>query len=132
MKSSQRTAKTVFFVLRADDEQLLRLGLWVVTAASVGEEVDVLLCAPALARLADGSFDAAAQGTASRAAGLGLPPPTELLAQAKMLGPVRLLGCETEMLLAGLETSALEGKLDDIVSLPSFWRAHADSRIVTL
>lgn len=132
MPLSQTSSKTVFFVLQAGDEQLLRLGLWTVTAASVGEAVDILLCAPALVRLAEGTFDSLSDGTSRASRSLGLPPPSELIAQAKLLGPVRLLGCETELLLAGLAADVLGDKLDGIVSLPSFWRENATSRLVTL
>lgn len=122
----------VFLVVQATDEHLLRLGLWAVTAASVGESVDVLLCAPALRRLADGSFDDLQDGTAGKAAAVGLPPPSQLLDTARALGPFRLLGCETELLLAGLKASDLAGRLDAVVSLPGFWRDNRHARLVTL
>lgn len=122
----------VFLVVQATDEHLLRLGLWAVTAASVGESVDVLLCAPALRRLADGSFDDLREGTAGHAGALGLPPPLELFASARALAPFRLLGCDTELRLAGVEPSALAERLDAIVSLPGFWRDNRHARLVTL
>lgn len=124
--------RTVFLVVQATDEHLLRLGLWTVTAASVGEDVDILLCAPALKRLADGSFDRLETGTASRAGSLNLPPPLELIDQARQLAVVRLLGCDTELRLAGLSANALDGQLDAVVSLPSFWRESRNARLVTL
>lgn len=132
ISASKSQARTVFLVVQATDEHLLRLGLWTVTAASVDENVDILLCAPALARLADGTFDRLETGTASRAASLGLPAPLELIAQARQLATVRLLGCDTELRLAGLEENALDGQLDAVVSLPSFWRESRSARLVTL
>lgn len=132
MHADQTRPRAVFLVLQASDEHLLRLGLWTVTAASVGEDVDILLCAPALARLADGSFDALAHGSAAKATILGLPPPTQLIDQARQLAGVRLLGCDTELRLAGLQPDALDGRLDAVVSLPSFWREARGARIVTL
>lgn len=123
--------RTAFLVLSADDESLLRLGLWVLTASSVGEQVDVLLCAPALCRLADGSFDAVrSSGTAAGREALGLPAPSALLSQAKELSSVRVVTCETELALAGLQT--VPPGLDGLVSLPTFWRETAAARLVRL
>lgn len=122
---------TAFLVVSADDESLLRLGLWVLTAASVGERVDVLLCAPALRRLADGSFDETpGSGPAASRSTLGLPAPSALLSQAKELSAVRVVTCETELALAGLETPP--AGVDALVSLPSFWRETAAGRLLRL
>lgn len=118
----------VFLVQQASDEQLLRLGLWVVTAASVGERVDVLLCAPALERLLEGAFD----NSTPAAARLGLPTLAALLEQARALGPMRLLTCDTEIALAGLSRDVVSARVDEVVSLPSFWRSTQGARTVVL
>lgn len=132
MTTSTNLPRTVFLVVQASDEHLLRLGLWTVTAASVGEDVDILLCAPALKRLAAGDFDRLVTGTASRASSLGLPPPLELIAHARELACVRLLACDTELRLAGIAAGVLDEHLDAFVSLPSFWRETRSARVVTL
>jgi peroxiredoxin family protein len=68
----------------------------------------------------------------ARARQLGLPAPTALLEQAKELSPVRVVSCGTELLLAGLTEEAVQPLIDDIVSLPSFWRETAGARVVSL
>ena len=116
----------VFLVVSADEERLLRLGLWVVTAASVGERVDVLLCAPALRAVMDGVLERPSPGHVQ------LPSAAELLTQARALAPVRLLSCDTEIALAGFTVSDVGSRLDEVVSLPSFWRAGRGARTVVV
>ena len=124
--------RTVFLVISADDETLLRLGLWTLTAASVGDDVDVLLTAPALRRWLDGSFDVASGASATARARTGLPPPSALVSQAKELASVRVVSCDTELALAGVSEAEAKGRLDALVSLPSFWRESAAARLVRL
>jgi len=124
--------RAVFLVVSADDEKLLRLGLWALTAASVGEMVDVLLTAAPLKEWVSGSFGEE-QGRA-RAAGevAGVLTPREMLRQAKELAPVRIVTCDTEMRLAGLSESEVRSTVDEIVSLPAFWREAREARLITL
>lgn len=119
-------AGTVFLALSAEPEALLRLGLWVVTAASVGERVDVLLTAGPLRAFQEGA------GPPANASALGLPGPASLLAQAKGLGHVRVVSCDTEVRLAGLEDAGAMACVDELVSLPSFWRQNIGVRTVTV
>jgi peroxiredoxin family protein len=120
--------RTVFLVLDDDPPRWRSLGLWAITAASVGESVDVLVTARPLRALARGAFDA----PDAEAASLGLPSPRELLAQAKALAPVRIVTCDTEARLAGLSDEEARASVDDVVSLPSFWRELGSARVVTV
>ena len=109
----------------SDDDSLLRLGLWAVTAVSVGESVEILLCAAPLARLVRDGLTPAKRPE-------GLPPPLELLQNARELGPLRVVTCHTELQLAGLAEDDVRARVDEIVSLPSFWRASAGARTIVL
>jgi peroxiredoxin family protein len=123
--------RTVFLVMADDAPRLLRLGLWAVTATSVGERVEVLLTSAALAswiRSPDGAFDVAPEN----AGALGLPTPRALLKEARALGPLRVVTCDTELRLAGLVEADVAPHVDGIVSLPTFWRETAGARIVTI
>ncbi len=117
--------KVSFLVSASDDERLLRLGLWVLSAASVGDSVDVLLTASPLRRWVKGDFGSSTPALA------GLPTARALLEEARQLGGVRLVTCDTEVRLADLAEDVVKPVVDEIVSLPSFWRA-ATGRLVSV
>ena len=75
-----------------------------ITAAAAGDRVLVVLWFDALARWVGGTFDEAVdpgdEAVASRHRALGLPPPSEMLAEARAIG-ARLAACETAVLLSG-------------------------------
>jgi peroxiredoxin family protein len=110
--------ETTFLVVSSDPEMLWRAALWALTAASVDETVRVWLTAPAL--LALGESPVRAEGSEAT----GLPDVFGLLKEARALG-ARVLTCETELALAGLEPDEVEGLVDAIEPLPSFWRGAA-------
>lgn len=116
---------TVFLLVSDDREQLLRAGLWALTAASVGEQVQVLLTAGPLRALLAGT------PPPPRAVALGLPGPAALLADARALG-ARVVTCDTELLLAEVAASDALAVVDAVESLPSFWRATAAARLVVV
>lgn len=120
-------SRTVFLAVSADPERLLRLGLWTLTAASHGEAVDILLCAGPLAALAEGRAGETVPATA-----LGLLPLRKALDEARGLAKVRVVTCDTELMLAGVAPADAAELVDEMVSLPSFWRALGDARVVTL
>jgi peroxiredoxin family protein len=116
--------RTLFLVTTGEPERVARAAVWALTAASVGEEVRVLLAAPALRACAPG-------GPMDGPVLAGMPPVRELWGEVRALGG-RVVACTTEVAWSGLRPEALEGWLDDIVSLPSFWRESADFRVVAL
>lgn len=185
---------SIFLVKSTSYDSLHLLGMWVISALSVGEQVDILLSAAPLRAWVDGSFGEesserssglssesesasesspdlgskstseahpkprskphseplpeslessappespelseppkAALARAQAVKQLGLPSPKSLLLEAKELGGLRILSCSTEVLLAGLSEEELKGKVDEVVSLPSFWRESAGCRTV--
>jgi peroxiredoxin family protein len=126
-----RGERTVFLVVGDEAERLLRLGLWAVTAASIGERVEVLLSSGPLRAWIDGE-DGPFDTVRPHARDLGLPTPRGLLLEAKALGPLRIVTCDTEWRLAGVAEEDVRRRVDEIVSLPTFWRETAGARIVTI
>jgi peroxiredoxin family protein len=118
--------RTVFLVLSGDAERLLRVGLWALTAASCGETVELLLTAPALRSWVD-----PVEGP-DAARSLGLPPWRAMVEEARALAPVKVLSCETEVALSGVSLEAARAAVDEVESLPSFWRRLGEARVVTI
>lgn len=118
---------TLFTVVSDSAEHRLRLGLWALTAASVGERVEVLLTAGPLRRWVEGRFDEGLDGLPT-----GVPKPTEALALARTLAPVRVTTCDTERLLSGLDEVAVAGCVDAMTSLPSLWRETKGARSIMI
>lgn len=133
--------RSVFLVASTDHDRLHLLGMWVLSAASVGEQVDVLLTADPLGawishRFGESQGDDSpavpnpAGSRRTRAAALGLPSPRQLIEEARAFGGVRVLTCDTEARLAGLTPADVAGQVDEVVSLPTFWRETAGCRTV--
>ncbi|WP_373048027.1 hypothetical protein [Vulgatibacter sp.] len=91
-----------------------------ITAAAAGDAVLVVFWFDALARLAAGTFDEPLQGedeaVAARHRALGLPPPAEMLAEARLLG-ARFAACETGVRLAGVDPSRARELVDEVPGL---------------
>ena len=117
--------RTLLLVVSAEPERLARAALWTLTAASVDDDVTVLLTAPALRALVEGA------PLPSGWESLRLPSPTTAFADARQLGAV-VVTCDTELALAGVDEQAVRALVDDVVALPSLWRAHHASRLMTL
>ena len=90
-----------------------------VTAASLGEEVTLVLAAEPLRAFVLGRFEEGAPATAGEAR---VPPLLETLAEARRELGLRVVACETAVRLAGLEVEAARAALDELEPLPSQWR----------
>lgn len=117
-------ARTFFMVATGEPERVLRAAMWALTAASVGDEVCVLLTAPALVACRPG-------GPMDAPVLEGMTPVRELWGEVRALGG-RVVTCSTEHTWSKLSHEALEGWVEDIVSLPSLWRDMAASRVVVI
>jgi len=117
--------QTLMLVVSSEPERLARAALWALTAASVDDPVTVLLTAPALRALIDGAT------LPSHWDALRLPAPAAAFADARQLGAV-VVTCDTELALSGVDEAVVRPLVDDIVALPSLWRAHRASRLMTL
>ena len=115
----------VLHVVSGDSERLFRAGLWAVTAQASGDEVRVLLTAPALRVLA------ADEPAPVEAVQLGFPSPKSLLGEARQLG-AKVVTCETELALSGVAHGAIEGLVDSVEPLASFWRETRSAQRLVL
>lgn len=87
-----------------------------IAAAAAGDRVLVVLWFDGLVRWVRGTFDEPLPGedaeVARRHRELGLPAPSEMLAEARLLG-ARIAACETGVRLAGLLPGDLADRVDE-------------------
>lgn len=96
-----------------------------VTAAALGDAVTLALSFEPLRAWVAGRFDDGAPPTAAAA---GVPPLSEALAEARRELGLRVVACETAVLLAGLDPAAARAALDGLEPLPSQWRLAQGGR----
>jgi peroxiredoxin family protein len=89
------------------------------TAAALGDEVTVALAFEPLVALVEGRFD---EGAPAGAAAAGVPPLSETLAEARQALGLRLVACQTAVVLASLDPETARASLDGLEPLPSLWR----------
>ena len=90
-----------------------------ITAASLGDEVTLVLAFEPLRALVEGRFD---EGALPTAAAARVPALSETLAEARRELGLRVVACETAVRLAGLAPEAARAALDGLEPLPSLWR----------
>ena len=134
VRSVTNSHKTVFLVEAQAYEPLLHAALLAVTASADGDEVHAMFFFGALSALARGRLDAAtprdAQVPARRRA-LNLPSIDDLFAQARQLG-ARLYACDTHLRLAAVDATELTGRIDEVISLPTFWKLTREARVIAI
>jgi peroxiredoxin family protein len=99
-----------------------------VTAASLGDAVTVVLSFEPLRAFVSGRFE---EGAPPAAAGAGVPPLAETLAEARRELGLRVVACETAVRVAGLDPEAARGALDGLEPLPSLWRLAQQGRALS-
>lgn len=105
-----------------------------ITAAVGDDEVLVVFWFDALRHLGKPAFDAPSEDEADREVWrrhkeLGLPPPSEMLAEARALG-ARFLACETAILLAGRTAEEIRERVDDILGLQEIHALAREAEVV--
>lgn len=104
-----------------------------ITAAAAGDEVWVILWFDGLVRWVQGTFDQALPGEDEAIAGrhraLNLPPPSQMLAEARMLG-ARLAACETAVRLAGLHPAEVAERVDRLPGLQEILELAKEADLV--
>lgn len=101
--------RLLVFLHSGDDARLRSAASLIAAAAALGRPVTVVWEGAALRRLA--ADDLGAPGPA------GLPPVAEMIAEARLLGGVRLLACPTAVLAAGLTETDVAGRVDAVTGL---------------
>jgi len=106
------------------------------SVAAVGERVDIALFFGALDAWARGRWDELDPEppvSAERLESLGMPPISEMLAQGREDGLIRVYACSGSARMLGLETAQVQASVDAILGWQSFSRMIRDSsRVVTL
>jgi peroxiredoxin family protein len=104
-----------------------------ITACAAGDQVLVVLWFDALQRHVRGGFDDPLPGedrrVSERHVGLGLPPPAQMLAEARALG-ARLVACETAVRLAGLDPLEVRRFVDDLPGLQELLAEARQAQLV--
>lgn len=106
------------------------------SAAAAGERVDVALFFGALDAWARGRWDELDPQppvSVERLESLGMPPLSEMLAQGREEGLIRLYACSASARMIGLETAQVQTAVDAMLGWQSFSRMIRDAgRVVTL
>jgi peroxiredoxin family protein len=106
------------------------------SAAAAGERVDVALFFGALDAWARGRWDELDPEppvSVERLESLGMPPLSEMLAQGREEGLIRLYACSASARMIGLETAQVQAAVDAMLGWQSFSRMIRDAgRVVTL
>lgn len=105
-----------------------------ITAAAGGDEVCVVFWFDALRLWGKPAFDAPGPSEEDAAVHrrhgeLGLPPPSEMLGEARTIG-ARFLACETGILLAGLGPEELRAQVDEILGLQQIHALAREAQVV--
>ena len=105
------------------------------SAAAAGNRVDVGLFFAALDAWVEGRWDDLDPGPCLDPESpelLSFPPLTTLLDPGRESGQVRLLACSASTRLLGLETAAVQDRVDAIVGWPTFSKLVQEAgRVVT-
>lgn len=106
------------------------------SAAAAGDRVDVGLFFGALEAWARGRWDELDPRpplTAERLESLGMPPLSEMLADGRQEGRIRVYACSATVRLLGLDTAGVQASVDALLGWQSFSRMIKDAhRVVTL
>ena len=106
------------------------------SAAAAGERVDLALFFAALdawVRERWDELDPAPPLSAERLEALDMPPLTEMLAQGREDGLIRIYACSASTRLLGLDAASVQAKVDILLGWQSFSRMIREAgRVVTL
>jgi len=109
-----------------------QLASMAITSAAAGDETWVVLWFGALQRWMEGRFDEALageeEGIAARLRELNLPPPGQMLEEARSLG-ARIVACETGVRLAGLDPEQLGALVDHRPGLQEILEAAKEASL---
>ena len=109
MSSAVVAARTVVFLSHADPGALRLAASCALTAAAMGDRVDVFLFGPAVRAVVDAAADAGAPGGEDEVA---------MLAQARTSG-CRLIACSASVVAEKVPLAEAERSLDAVVGWPT-------------
>jgi peroxiredoxin family protein len=124
----------MFIVQRGGYEPAYQAASMGITAAALGDEVVFVFAFEALRQLVRGDFGRPQSDKemveSARAEGLGVPPPVQMLEEARGLG-ARRLACDTMLKLSGVSLAEAERVLDGVLGLAALWRLTEGARVLT-
>jgi peroxiredoxin family protein len=127
--------RTVLFLRQAGYEAAFQAASLGITAIAMGEEVYFVFWFDALGELLRGKFGSPQNdretAESARAAGLGVPPPRQMLDEARSLG-AKLIACDTTLKICGFSAPDATGALDEVIGLASILRLTQGARVISL
>lgn len=101
----------------------------------MGDEVYFVFAFDALRQLLRGRFGTAVNedesAESARATSLGVPPPKQMLDEARSLG-AKLIACDTTLKICGFSPSDATGELDEVIGLASILRLTQGASVISL
>ena len=126
--------RVVFFVSQPSYEPAYQAASLGITATAMGDDVYFVFAFDALRALLRDAFGKPhterEASESARAEGLGVPPPTRMLSEARAMG-AKILVCDTTLKLCGLTAHDVVGKVDEVMGLAAIWRLAQDARTLT-
>jgi len=125
--------RVLFFIHSGGYEPAFSAASMGITAAAMGDEVYFVFAFDALRQLARDTFGTANTereiSESARAKGLGVPPPAQMLQEARQMGG-RCVACDTTVKICGLTADELGPRLDEVLGLASLWRLTEGARVL--
>jgi peroxiredoxin family protein len=124
--------RAVFFLQSGGYQPAYQAASMGITAAALGDSVLFVFAFDALRQLVRGDFGRPQSDRevveSARAEGLGVPPPTTMLAEARGLG-ARCVACDTMLRISGVPADEAEQVLDEVLGLTTLWRLTDGARV---
>lgn len=125
---SQARPKFVLFAHNATYDKLHQVATLGMTAAAMGKDVIVILLFWTIKKLAEGNIDqidfppeytASSKDVARLLKEKNVPKISEMLAEAKLVGKVRLIACSAGLEYMGVDAEAVSKQVDEVLGLPA-------------
>lgn len=133
---SQPRPKFVLFAHNATYDKLHQVATLGMTAAAMGKDVIVILLFWTIKKLAEGNIDqidfppeyaASSKDVARLLKEKKVPKISEMLAEAKLVGKVRLIACSAGLEYMGVDGEAVSKQVDEVLGLPAILSLTADA-----
>ena len=125
---SQPKPKFVLFAHNATYDKLHQVATLGLTAAAMGKDVIVILLFWTIKKLAEGKIDqidfppeyaASSEEVARLLKEKKVPKISEMLAEAKLVGTIRVIACSAGLEYMGVDGEAVSKQVDEVLGLPA-------------
>jgi peroxiredoxin family protein len=133
---SQPKPKFVLFAHNATYDKLHQVATLGMTAAAMGKDVIVILLFWTIKKLAEGKIDqidfppeyaTSGEEVARLLKEKKVPKISEMFAEAKLVGTVRLIACSAGLEYMGVDGDAVSKQVDEVMGLPAILSLTADA-----